>query len=292
MSETDQGLARPAHGLGGLRIHGDIGESPQEQADAQALSLRTHHHAHRGQTGSGVLSLGLGEEVRRIPHGAREYSLVDDVDRQLLQVRTIGESPPRGLESDEATHGGRDADRAAPVVRMRNREGTGRDQGGAATTRPADGMAGVPRTPRRAVCRGLRACRETEFREGRLDDGSEPETPQMCDEGHICPRGCVRGGSRSMPRGVAREILVVLDGRGDTREGPRLRRLVDIAHHGVEVRIDRGDAGSRRNGEFPAAHVTSLEPVEQLHDIVRAERVILCGVDHDHGATVAAIPEE
>ena len=79
-----------------------------------------------------------------------------------------------------------------------------------------------------------------------------------------------------MQRGIALQVLVVLERARDARERPRAstRRHVEGSHHGVERGIDRVDARLSRLSELLRRHVATLQPVQEIHDVVASERIV------------------
>ena len=94
------------------------------------------------------------ERERGVVHRAGEHA----VDAEGLEGGQLGperDAEAGRLEPDDAAAGGRDPDRAAGVVAVRERDQAGRDRGGAAARGAAGDQARVVRVARRAVALGL-----------------------------------------------------------------------------------------------------------------------------------------
>ena len=88
---------------------------------------------------------------------------------------------------------------------------------------------------------------------------------------------------------IAGQVLVVLERRGDAREGAGDGRSdVEVAYDRVELVVHGCQASPRSIAQFTRGDLAAPQAVLQFHDIVRAESVVASGVDRGHPATVVA----
>jgi hypothetical protein len=80
------------------------------------------------------------EEVGGVADGAGEPEVGGDAEQTLARVGTARSATAGRLDPDQAAAGGRDPDGASPVVAMRDRHGTRRDEGRG----PAAGATDAP----------------------------------------------------------------------------------------------------------------------------------------------------
>ncbi len=160
---------------------------------------------------------------------------------------------------------GRNADRAAAVGGMRDRDGARRDHRGAAGRRAAGGVVGVPGVARDVDGGIVRRAADSEFRRGRPADQVESGLAHLrCQEriggGAIAAhqqrahflqaalhrRAEILHQERQAGKGPV-EIGAVLAGIGD--------RVLEDFDHARQRRIDLGDAGGRLRWPVPRPSV-------------------------------------
>ena len=144
-------------------------------------------------------------------------------------IRSCGQPAAGGLEADEPVDRGRDPDRAAAVVGVRDRHRTGGDEGGGARRRGAGVVVGAPRAsgPARAA-RGRRRRRSRTPRAGSCRAGSARWRGTSGRSRRRPACGC--GGERvgAVLGGHAGHVDVVLDEGRDARE-PAAARVPGLA---------------------------------------------------------------
>ena len=136
--------------------------------------------------------LGLAVERGGVAHAAGQHAVGDDPHRHVAHHLVLREPAAGGLEPDQSVDRGRDPDRAAAVVGVRDRHGAGRHQRRRAGRRGAGVVVGAPRasgpgraargrprrrsrTPRAGSCRaGSARWRGTSGRSRRRPAGGAP----------------------------------------------------------------------------------------------------------------------
>ena len=234
---------------------------------------------------SGLIAREHIEDGRSVGEGAREHPV--DSKRGVAQLGGGRDAPARRLEADQAAAGGGDPDRATAVVAVRHREHPGRHRRGG----PARGAAGralqVPGVVRRAEEACLAGGQDAVLGQRRRADDHEAGIAQApCDVvvivGHVV-------GHQPAAVGEAQALdgPVVLDGRGDAREGTRVagrdrvgggqRTLGVDLHEGVELGVELLDAIERALHELARGDLAGAHHAGELAG--RTEHQIAVGHD-------------
>ena len=209
--------------------------------------------ADRREAGVAPDPLRLAEERRGVAHAPREHPVRDDPDRHVAHRPVLGQPVAGGLEPDQPVDGGGDPDRAAPVVAVRDRDGSGGDERPGAGRRGAGVVVEVPGTADLA-----QACVVDRPGEAELGELGLAERDQS--GGEIHPREVAVGPLRDADEGVgallgrhAGDVDVVLDEGGHPGEpaAPRVPRLLAGAvergvGHRTQVAVDPLGAGDGR----------------------------------------------
>ena len=166
--------------LGGLDARGvdrAVERGLRRDRDAQAAGVRPspgRRRAGRARGPPGVAELGAGEDVedlRGLGDRARQHA-VDD-EEQAAGLGAERDPAALGLEPDEPAAGGRDPDRAAAVVAVRDRHHAGGDRRGGAAGGAARRPRRVPRVARRAEAARLGHRQDPELGQRRRPDEDE-----------------------------------------------------------------------------------------------------------------------
>jgi len=256
-----------------------------EERDPQPVLRGAGDVADRQEPRRVVAALGLAEERGGVAHRPGEIAVDDDAQRHLPVHRVERQPAAGGLEADQAVDRGRDADRAAAVVAVRERDGSGRDERGCPGGRGARVALGVPRAADRSEPRVVGGRRETELRQLRLaerDDAHRLEQP-----GDVAV-------VRSRPADVRvapllgrqpRHVDVVLDERRDAVEeaGRAVRPpgpVVVADRHRVELAVDLLDPRDRRLDQLARIHLAGGDPSRQPDRVIPPQRVVHEGIHH------------
>ena len=174
-----------------------VGVERRERRDADPQPARLARRrrartARRRRRPRRVAGLGAGEDVeqqRRLAHGARQDAVLQE--EALAGVGRQRDAPARRLEADEAAAGGRDAQRAAAVVAVGDRDHAGGDGGRRAAGRAAGRALEVPRVARRAEAPRLGDRQDPPLRQRRRADDDEARVAQPAHDAVV-----VRGDER------------------------------------------------------------------------------------------------
>ena len=201
--------------------------------DLEPLAPGPGDVADRRQLQAAVDLLGLAEERRGVAHAAGHHAVGDDPDRHVAHHLVLREPAPGRLEADQAVDRGRDPDRAAAVVGVRDRYGAGRHQ----RRRPADerarGVVEVPRVADRAEPRVLGGGAEAVLRQLGLAERDQPGREEHPGEVAVAPGRVGRPRRRCPAGGHPGDVDVVLDEGGYAGE-EAAARLAGLAAGPVE----------------------------------------------------------
>ena len=154
VAERSQQLGRDAHAAHALGVDVDAERVVGRHRYAQAPGVAPHRRRvrlDRPRRPGGVADLVARQHIEhlgRLGHRAREHAVARQ--ERVAEVRPAGDAPARRLEADQAAAGGGDADRAAAVIAVGDRQHAGRDRRGRAAGGAAGRAIGVPRVVRRA----------------------------------------------------------------------------------------------------------------------------------------------
>ena len=167
--------------------------------------------AANGSDGGGrpgrVPGLVAGEHVeqrRGLGHRARQHPV--DAEQRVAEVRARRDAPARGLETDEAAARRRDADRAAAVVAVGERDHARGDRRRRAARGAARGALEVPGVARGPEARGLGHRQDAELGQLRRPDDDHARLAQPADEEGVVARDVIAEqlGADGQPQAVDR----------------------------------------------------------------------------------------
>ncbi len=221
-----------------------------ELLDVRALGRRGRVGVARGRAGDGV------EQGRRVADRPRDGELRDHPGHRVARQRPLGDPLARRLEADEAAVAGRDPDRSAAVVRVRDRDHPGGDRRGGAAARAAGGVVEVPGVAGGAVRARLRGRQDAELGDVGLADRheagvAEPHAEEGVDRGaevdvleHLRAQVVRLAGQRRAD--VLEQERDAAERTVRQRVARRLSALVEeLMDDRVELRVERLDAPDR-----------------------------------------------
>ena len=207
------------------------------------------------------------EQQRGVAHRARDRELVCEAADRLAHGRPDRHAAARRLEPHQPAPRGRDADRPAAIVGVRQRQRARGHQRGRPAARPAGTALGVPRVARRTVDdrRGVDV-------EGELGRRGPHEREQAGRAEALGERGLAArdvaveqpAAEAQRPPGLRQRVL---DGERDAGQravtvGARV--LVRPVHDRVELRVDCLDGAQRGLADLVGADVSGDEQPAQL----------------------------
>ena len=281
MAELLEQRGDVAGGLDALRRGRDAERGRGHQADAQAprrgAELRGERSRRRDRVvpGKGVGAGGGVEDLGRVGDGAGDRALDHRAHPVLRPPR---DATAAGLEADQPAVGGRDADRAATVVGVGDREHAAGDRGGGTAGGAARRAARVPGVAAVAVAVVLGHGDRAEL--GRVGAPAEDEAgrEQFLDHQLALlarPLGGSVGAEGQRPAGDGGQVLDrdrhAKEGRllagGETGVGLAGRRpggLVVAPDHRVQLRVALVDRGQARLEQLDRGELMSPQRGREL----------------------------
>ncbi len=221
----------------------------------------------------------LVDEGRGVAHRAADAALRGHQPGQVGQLGRDGEHAARRLQADQAVGPGGDADRAAPVGGVGQRQHTGGDRAGRAGRRAQRGVVEVPGVSG-DVDRGILGRRaQAELRRGGAPDQVQSRAAHPAGEEAVLAGAVAAHEQRAhflQPPAHGRAQVLEQEGHAGEeacRVGASLEgvghRVVEELDHGTEPRVEHRDAGRCLRGQFGRMQFASAYPLGQGHGIVR-----------------------
>jgi hypothetical protein len=165
-------------------------------------------------------TLGPAQHEGAVAHAAGQDVIADQVPG-IVGSHRADHPPARGLEAEHAAQGRRNADRAAAVAAVGDRDHARGYRSRSPAGRAAGRGRGVPGVAGGRLAQGLGDGRQAEFRRRRLAQRQAAHLAQGVDKGIVGPgRRRVRIGPRTPPRRQTRLVGQILDqGRDRHRPG-------------------------------------------------------------------------
>jgi len=250
--------------VGALRREGDA-----QAAGFGADFLKERSCRRRGRIGiARRIACGCIERGGAVAHAARDDMRDREARPAFAAIGTHRRAAACRFQPEEAAGGGRNADRAAAVAGIGERQDAGRNRRRRAARRTAGGMVEVPGIARRAIEPRLGCAGEAEFGRIALAEDDEAGLQVALGQRRIVIGLVALEQCRAIGRHRAFEQQVqVLQQEGHAAENAvgqaardlRAGLVVVLHHDGVDLRIDRFGTEDRFFEQVAGAHIAALD---------------------------------
>ncbi len=173
-----------------------LGERDPQPPRRRADLLEKWTRRRRRPVRRGHLGAGDGVEQRRaVADAARDRVGDGEPVPELRVIRAGRGARARRLQAEEAAAGGGDADRAAAVVGVGERDDARRDGRGRASAGAARGERRIPGVPGRSVKLGFGDRQKAQLGCVGAAEGDQAGLAEAFDDRRVARRPCIRGGS-------------------------------------------------------------------------------------------------